>query len=96
MYDALGAKVDSLSEPDLLVKLEKLATVKTDTEVKAVNHHAMITMNNPVQQPIAHRSPDHYSPAHTCSSQEGHCQHNHGLYHHQTVLPGGKGLRDLP
>jgi hypothetical protein len=59
MYDALGAKVDSLSEPDLLAELEKLATVETDTEVKAVNYPAMITMNNPVHQPTARSSPAH-------------------------------------
>jgi hypothetical protein len=59
MYDALGAKVDSLSEPDLLVELEKLATVKTGTEVQAMDYPAMITMKNPVQQPTAHSSPAH-------------------------------------
>jgi hypothetical protein len=51
MYDTLGAKVDSLSEADLLDELEKLATVKTGTKVQAGDYPAMITMKNPVQQP---------------------------------------------
>jgi hypothetical protein len=59
MYDALGGKVDSLSETDLLGKLKKLATVKTGTEVQAVDYPDMITMKNPVQQPTAHSSPTH-------------------------------------
>ena len=41
MYDTLGAKVDSLSEADLLNELEKLAAVKTGTEVQAEDHHTM-------------------------------------------------------
>jgi hypothetical protein len=48
MYDTLGGKVDSLSEADLLDELEKLATVKTGTEVQAEDYPAM---KNPVQQP---------------------------------------------
>jgi hypothetical protein len=51
MYDTLGGKVDSLSEADLLGELEKIATVKTGTEVQAEDYPAMITMKNPVQQP---------------------------------------------
>jgi hypothetical protein len=51
MYNILGGKVDSVSETDLLDELEKLATVKTGTEVQAVDYPAMITMKNPVQQP---------------------------------------------
>jgi hypothetical protein len=41
MYDTLGARVDSLSEADLLDELEKIATEKTGTEVQAEDHHAM-------------------------------------------------------
>jgi hypothetical protein len=59
MYDTLGGKIDSLSETDLLDELEKLATVKTGTEVQAVDYPAMITTMNPVQQPTAHSSPTH-------------------------------------
>jgi hypothetical protein len=59
MYDTLGGKVDSLSETDLLGELEKLAMVKTGTEMQAVDYPAMITMKNPVQQPTAHISPTH-------------------------------------
>jgi hypothetical protein len=101
MYDTLGAKVDSLSEADLRDELEKIATVKTDTEVQAEDHPTMknpveqlththdqptlamenitnmaitelyyqypvrISEENPIQQPITHRSPayTHNQPA---------------------------------
>ena len=51
MYDTLGAKVDLLSEADLLDELKKIATVKTGTEVQTEDNPAMITMRNPIQQP---------------------------------------------
>jgi hypothetical protein len=65
MYNTLGGKVDSLSETDLLEELEKLALVKTVTVVQAVDYPAMITKENPVQQPTAHSSPTraHDQPA---------------------------------
>jgi hypothetical protein len=65
MYDTLGGKVDSLSETDLLEELEELAVVKTVTLVQAVGYPAMITEENPVQQPKAHSSPTrtHDQPA---------------------------------
>ena len=50
MYDTLGAKVDSLSEADLLDELGKIATVKTGTKVQAEDHRAM---ENPVESTLA-------------------------------------------
>ena len=50
MYDTLGAKVDSLSEADLLDELGKIATVKTSTEVQEKDHRAM---ENPVKSTLA-------------------------------------------
>ena len=41
MYDTLGRKVDALSETDLLDELENLATLKTGTEVQAVDYPAI-------------------------------------------------------
>ena len=73
MYDTLGAKVDFLSEADLMNELEKLALVKTGTEVMAEEHHPILIMKNPIQQstlalginsPITelyHASPDRIS-----------------------------------
>ena len=50
MYNTLGTKVDTLSETDLMKELEKLALVKTSTEMLAVDHHPRLIMKNPVQQ----------------------------------------------
>jgi hypothetical protein len=50
MYNTLGAKVDSLSEADLLDELGKIATVKTGTKVQAENHRAI---DNPVESTLA-------------------------------------------
>jgi hypothetical protein len=50
MYNTLGAKVDSLSEADLLDELGKIATVETGTEVQAKDHRAM---GNPVESTLA-------------------------------------------
>jgi hypothetical protein len=41
MYDALGSKVDTLSETDLMVELENLAVVKIVAVVQAVNYPTM-------------------------------------------------------
>ena len=49
MYYTLGAKVDTLSEADLMNELEKLAVVQTRTEMLAVDRHPRLIMN-PVQQ----------------------------------------------
>jgi hypothetical protein len=43
MYDALGSKVDTLSETELMEESEKLAVVKTVAVVQAVNYPAMIS-----------------------------------------------------
>jgi hypothetical protein len=40
-YDTLGAKVDLLSEADLMDELEKIATMKTSAEVQAEDHYTM-------------------------------------------------------
>ena len=49
-WDALGSKVDTLSETDLMEELEKLAVVKTVAVVQAVDYPAMIPEEKPVQQ----------------------------------------------
>jgi hypothetical protein len=65
MYDALGSKVDTLSETGLMEELEKLAVVKIVAVVQAVNYPAMISEENPIKQPTGHSSPAHRSPAHS-------------------------------
>ena len=57
MYNTLGGKVDSLSETDLLDELEKLATVKTGTEVQAVDYPARITLSSSQQLTAAQHTP---------------------------------------
>jgi hypothetical protein len=61
MYDALGSKLDTLSESDLMEELEKLAVVKIVAVVQAVNYPAMIFEENPAKQPTAHRNTAHSS-----------------------------------
>jgi hypothetical protein len=51
MYKTLGAKVDFLSEADLLDELGRVAMVKTNTEVQDEDHHAM---ENPVESTLTH------------------------------------------
>jgi hypothetical protein len=50
IYDTLGAKVDSLSEADILDEVGKIATVKTGTQVQAEDHRAV---ENPVESTLA-------------------------------------------
>jgi hypothetical protein len=66
MYNSLGSKLDTLSEPDLMEELEKLAVVKCIAEqqdveaVDYVNNLAMVYMEN-TAKPTSHRSPTHRS-----------------------------------
>ena len=55
MYDALGSKIDTLSETEMMEELENLAVEEIV---------AMISEEKPVKQPTAHSSPAHSSPDH--------------------------------
>ena len=59
MYNALGSKLDTLSESDLMEELAKLAVVKSIAVVQAVHYPAMISKENSAKKPTAHRSPAH-------------------------------------
>jgi hypothetical protein len=69
MYNSLGSKLDTLSEPDLLEELKKLAVVKHIAEQQDVgamvymNNQAMVNMEN-TAKPTSLRS-----PAHGCLTQ---------------------------
>jgi hypothetical protein len=65
MYDALGSKIDTISETDMMEELEKLAVEEIVAVVKKWNYATMISEEKPVKQPIAHSSPAHRSPAHS-------------------------------
>ena len=51
MYKALGSKLDTLSESDLMEELERLAVVKSIALVQAVNYPAMIYVENTAKKP---------------------------------------------
>jgi hypothetical protein len=86
MYDALGSKVDTLSETNLMKKLEKLAVVKTVAVMQAVDYPAMISEENPVQQPTAHSSPAHRSPAHSSPTHRSQAHSSPTHIHNQPAL----------
>jgi hypothetical protein len=82
MYNSLGSKLDSLSEPDLLKELEKLAVVKRIAEqqdveaVVCVNNQAVVYMEN-TAKPTSPSSPPHCSltqkyPNHSGNNQSFH------------------------
>ena len=81
MYNALGSKVDTLSETDLMEELEKLAVVKIVAVVQAVNYTAMISEENPVKQPTAHSIPAHGSPAHSSPTHRSQATATFSTYH---------------
>jgi hypothetical protein len=61
MYDALGSKIDTISETDMMEESEKLAVEEIVAVVKKWNYATMISEEKPVKQPIAHSSPAHRS-----------------------------------
>ena len=67
MYDALGCKLYTISETDIMEELGKLAVKENLTveEIIAVvdnmYYPTVISEENPVNQPTAHRSPAHSS-----------------------------------
>jgi hypothetical protein len=87
MYNSLGGKLDTLSEPDLIKELEKLAVVKCIAEqqnveaVDYVNNTDVVYMKNtakptslksPVHSSLTQRSPNHSgTKVHSQSFREG-------------------------
>jgi hypothetical protein len=82
MYNSLGSKLDSLSEPDLFKELEKLAVMKHIAEpqdmevVDCVNKQAVVYMEN-TNKPTSPGSPPHFSltqkdPIHSDNVQTFH------------------------
>jgi hypothetical protein len=69
MYDALGSKVNTLSETDLMEELEKLAVEEIVAVMNNENYATMISKEEgPAHRSTAHRSPAHRSPAHSSTA----------------------------
>jgi hypothetical protein len=76
MYNALGSKLDTLSEVALMEELERLAVVKSIAEVQDVNYPAMVYMENTAKKPNTHITPAHCSPTHKSPAHSGHQVHS--------------------
>jgi hypothetical protein len=74
MYDALGSKINTISETDMMEELgklaveEELAVEEIIAVVRNMNNSTMISEEKPVKQPTAHSSPAHRSPAHSSTA----------------------------
>ena len=89
MYNSLGSKLDSLSEPDLFKELEKLAVMKHIAEPKdmedvaCVNNQAVVYMEN-TTKPTSPGSPPHFSlpqkdPIHSDNVQSFHKENTNDI-----------------
>jgi hypothetical protein len=73
MYDALGTKINTSAETDMMEELGKLAVNEQFTveEITAVVENMyMISKEIPVKQPTAHRSQAHSSQAHSSLAKQ--------------------------
>ena len=61
MYNAFGGKIYTISDATMLEELEKFAV--KEIIVKSMNYPTKVSEENQVNQPIAHRSSAHNSPA---------------------------------
>ena len=59
MYKALGNKLNTLSESDLMEELERLAVVENVADVQAMNSTPRVNMEKPAKKLTNHKTPTH-------------------------------------
>ena len=75
MYDALGSKINTISETDMMEELVNLAVEENITVVEiiavmeSIYFPTVISEKNPANQPSAHKSQAHSSPDHSSQTQ---------------------------
>jgi hypothetical protein len=67
MYNALGSKINDISETDMMEELGELAGEET-LAVEEIIAVVKISKEKPVKQPTAHSSPAHRSTAHSSTA----------------------------